>query len=56
MPTTPAFSQVQLGIDLDLSWPESDLNRLDFVHPSRDVDEAMVNLPLGNVEEAAYYL
>ncbi|MGY1679185.1 phytoene desaturase family protein [Geodermatophilus sp. SYSU D01176] len=56
MPTTPAFFQVQLGVDLDLTRPELDLKRLNFVYPSRDVDKAMANFPLGNVEEAAYYL
>lgn len=56
MPTTPAFFQVQLGVDLDLTRPELDLKRLNFVYPSRDVDKSMANFPLGNVEEAAYYL
>ena len=56
MPTTPAFFQVQLGVDLDLSRPELDLKRLNFVYPSRDIDKSMANFPLGNVEEAAYYL
>jgi prolycopene isomerase len=55
-PTTPSFFQVQLGVDLDLSRPELDLTRLNFIYPHRDVDKAMENFPLGNVEEAAYYL
>ncbi|HEX2075308.1 MAG TPA: NAD(P)/FAD-dependent oxidoreductase [Geodermatophilus sp.] len=57
-PTTPAFFQVQLGIDLNLDSARygGDLKRLNFVYPHRDIDKAMANFSLGNVEEAAYYL
>ncbi|RFU22490.1 phytoene desaturase family protein [Geodermatophilus marinus] len=55
-PTTPAFFQVQLGIDTDLAEHAASVKRLNFVYPHRDIDKAMANFPLGNVEEAAYYL
>lgn len=55
-PTTPAFFQVQLGIDLDLTRYGDEIKRLNFIYPHRDIDKAMANFPLGNVEEAAYYL
>jgi phytoene dehydrogenase-like protein len=55
-PTTPVFFQVQLGIDLDLAQYGDEIKRLNFVYPHRDIDKGMANFPLGNVEEAAYYL
>jgi prolycopene isomerase len=56
MPTTPAFFQVQLGVDIDLGRYRDEVKRLNFVYPYRDVDKALQNFPMGNVEEAAYYL
>ncbi len=56
MKTTPAFFQVQLGVDMDLEPYRKDLKRLNFVYPHDDIDTAMANFPNGNVEEAAYYI
>ncbi len=55
-PTTPSFFQVQLGIDLDLNQYTDEIKRLNFIYPHRDIDKALANFPLGNVEEAAFYL
>jgi phytoene dehydrogenase-like protein len=56
MKTTPAFFQVQLGIDMDLEPYRERIKRLNFIYPYPDIDRAMANFPNGNVEEAAYYL
>jgi len=56
MKTTPAFFQVQLGVDMDLEPYRSGIKRLNFIYPYPDIDRAMANFPNGNVEEAAYYL
>jgi phytoene dehydrogenase-like protein len=56
MGTTPAFFQVQLGVDMDLEPYRKDIKRLNFIYPSDDIDRAMANFPNGNVEEAAFYL
>jgi prolycopene isomerase len=56
MKTTPAFFQVQLGIDMDLEPYRKDIKRLNFIYPYPEIDRAMANFPNGNVEEAAYYL
>jgi prolycopene isomerase len=56
MKTTPAFFQVQLGVDMDLEPYREQIKRLNFVYPYPDIDRAMANFPNGNVEEAAYYL
>jgi phytoene dehydrogenase-like protein len=54
--TTPAFFQVQLGVDMDLEPYRDRIKRLNFIYPYPDIDRAMANFPNGNVEEAAYYL
>jgi prolycopene isomerase len=56
MKTTPAFFQVQLGVDMDLEPYRERIKRLNFVYPYPDIDRAMANFTNGNVEEAAYYL
>lgn len=56
MKTTPAFFQVQLGVDMDLEPYRDRIKRLNFIYPYPDIDRAMANFPNGNVEEAAYYL
>ncbi len=56
MKTTPAFFQVQLGVDMDLEPFRKDIKRLNFVYPYPDIDRAMANFTNGIVEEAAYYL
>lgn len=56
MKTTPAFFQVQLGVDMDLEPYRERIKRLNFIYPYPDIDRAMANFPNGNVEEAAYYL
>jgi phytoene desaturase len=56
MKTTPAFFQVQLGVDMDLEPYREQIKRLNFIYPYPDIDKAMANFPNGNVEEAAYYL
>ena len=56
MKTTPAFFQVQLGVDMDLEPYREQIKRLNFIYPYPDIDRAMANFPNGNVEEAAYYL
>ena len=56
MKTTPAFFQVQLGVDMDLEPYREGIKRLNFIYPYPDIDRAMANFPNGNVDEAAYYL
>lgn len=56
MKTSPAFFQVQLGIDMDLEPYREQIKRLNFIYPYPEIDRAMANFPNGNVEEAAYYL
>ena len=56
MKTTPAFFQVQLGVDMDLEPYREQIKRLNFIYPYPEIDRAMANFPNGNVEEAAYYL
>jgi prolycopene isomerase len=56
MKTTPAFFQVQLGVDMDLEPYRERIKRLNFIYPYPDIDRAMANFPNGNVDEAAYYL
>ena len=56
MKTSPAFFQVQLGVDMDLEPYREQIKRLNFIYPYPDIDRAMANFPDGNVEEAAYYL
>ena len=56
MKTSPAFFQVQLGVDMDLEPYRDRIKRLNFIYPYPEIDRAMANFPNGNVEEAAYYL
>lgn len=56
MQLSPSIFQVHLGTDLDLMPYREEIKRLNFVYSTHDIDKAMDQFKLGNVEDAAYFL
>lgn len=52
---TRSIFQVHLGVDMDLTPYKSQLERLTFVYPHDDVQQAMTHFENGDYEQAAYF-
>ncbi|MGH9172995.1 MAG: phytoene desaturase family protein, partial [Vicinamibacterales bacterium] len=56
MDLSPSIFQAHLGVDMDLEPYRKNIQRLNFVYSTDDIDKAMAQFPAGNVEDAAYFL